>query len=176
MRSSRRRSRTRYDRTPPPRGYDDVGTLFEAVDTLASGTFFSQAAKHRVAIVLTDGESRPFDPALLREALGAGPKVDFVVMRVGGSRDRVWAGGAPVRDYRPDPAAEKRTEALVRATGGVEVSPGNTDALVRAVRSATGSGPEVEQGRLLRVLGLAPWFALATLVPLGYLLWRRNLS
>jgi hypothetical protein len=97
-------------------------------------------------------------------------------MRVGGPRDRVWAGGAPVRDYRPDPAAEKRTETLVRATGGVEVSPGDTDALVRAVRAATGSGPEVEQGRLLRVLGLAPWFALATLLPLGYLLWRRNLS
>jgi len=76
---------------PPPRGYDDVGTLFEAVDTLASGTFFSPAAKHRVAIVLTDGESRPFDPALLREALAAGPNVDFVVMRVGGPRDRVWA-------------------------------------------------------------------------------------
>jgi len=161
---------------PPPRGYDDVGTLFEAVDTLASGTFFSPAAKHRVAIVLTDGESRPFDPALLREALAAGPSVDFVVMRVGGPRDRVWAGGSPVRDYRPDPAAEKRTEALVRATGGVEVSPGNTDALVRAVRSATGSGPQVEQGRLLRVLGLAPWLALASLIPLGYLLWRRNLS
>ena len=67
-----------------------------------------------------------------------------------------------MRDYRPDPAAEKRTEALVRATGGAEASPGNTDALVRAVRSATGSGPQVEQGRLLRVLGLAPWLALAT--------------
>jgi hypothetical protein len=44
------------------------------------------------------------------------------------------------------------------------------------VKSATGSGPEVEQGRLLRVLGLAPWLALAALLPLGYLLWRRNLS
>ena len=111
---------------PPPRGYDDVGTLFEAVDTLASGTFFSQAAKHRVAIVLTDGESRPFDPALLREALGAGPKVDFVVMRVGGSRDRVWAGGVarsrlPAGSCRREAdrgarPRDRRRGGLVRAT------------------------------------------------------------
>ena len=161
---------------PPPRGYDDVGTLFAAVDTLGSGTFFGPSAKHRVAIVLTDGESRPFDPGLLREALAAGPSVDFVVIRVGSPRDRVWVGGTPKSDYRPEPTSEQRTATLVRATDGVEVSAGDTDAIVRAVRSAVGSGPEVERGRLLRVFGLGKWFALASLVPLGYLLWRRNLS
>ena len=103
---------------PPPRGYDDVGTLFEAVDTLASGTFFSPAAKHRVAIVLTDGESRPFDPALLREALArrpegrlrrdagrrpARPRVGRWVARArlpAGSRRREADGGARPRDRR----------------------------------------------------------------------------
>ena len=161
---------------PPPRGYDDVGTLFASLDTLGSGTFYRPTAKHRVAIVLTDGESRPFDSGLLREALGAGPPIDFVVMRFGSSRDRVWAGGAAVKDYRPEPTSAARTAQLARATKGEEFSSGDIDGVARHVRAAVGSGPEVEQGRLLRVVGLGKWFALASLVPLGYLLWRRNLS
>lgn len=161
---------------PPPRGYDDVGTLFAAVDTFASGTFFSPSAEHRVAIVLTDGESRPFDVPLLKETLAAGPPVSFVVLRFGSDRDRVWAGGTPVRDYRPERTAEQRTADLVGATNGTEVSSGNIDGVVRAVRDAVGRGPQVEGGQLLRVIGLGTWFALASLVPLGYLLWRRNLS
>src|SRR6185503_10671615 len=52
---------------PPPRGYDDVGTDFSSLDTLATGTFFGPETKRRVAIVLTDGESREFDSGLLRE-------------------------------------------------------------------------------------------------------------
>jgi hypothetical protein len=161
---------------PPPRGYDDVGTLFESLDTLGSGTFYSPTAKHRVAIVLTDGESRQFDSGLLREALGAGPPIDFVVMRFGSSRDRVWRGATPAKDYRPMEASAARTEQLVRATDGKEASAGDIDGVVRTVRSEVGNGPEIEQGQLLRVIGLGKWFALASLVPLSYLLWRRNLS
>jgi hypothetical protein len=161
---------------PPPRGYDDVGTLFESLDTLGSGTFYSPTTKHRVAIVLTDGESRAFDSGLLREALGAGPPIQFVVMRFGSTRDRVWAGGAPLEDYRPETSSAARVAQLVRATDGKEASPGDVDAVVRTVRSAVGSGPEVDSGQLLRVIGLGKWFALASLIPLGYLLWRRNLS
>jgi hypothetical protein len=161
---------------PPPRGYEDIGTDFASLDTFGSGTFYSPTAKRRVAIVLTDGESRPFDSALLQEALGAGPPVDFVVMRFWSRRDRVWRGGSPAKDFRPIEASAARTAQLVRATDGKEASPGDIDSVVRTVRSAVGSGPEVEQGQLLRVIGLGKWFALASLVPLGYLIWRRNLS
>ena len=161
---------------PPPRGYDDIGTDFASLDTLASGTFFGPKAKRRVAVVLTDGESRPFDSALLREALGGGAPIDFVVMRYWSPRDRIWQGGSPVKDFRPVEASEARTAQLVRATDGTEASPGDIDRIARTVRSAVGSGPQVEQGQLLRVISLGKWFALLSLVPLGYLLWRRNLS
>ena len=161
---------------PPPRGYDKVGTLFAAVDTFASGTFYSQGVKHRVAIVLTDGESRPFDVADLRQTLASGPPVDFMIVRIWTSRDRVWIGDTQVADYKADPSSERRTEELARATGGEVFSPGDTDGIVGAVRKSVGSGPEVEGGRLLRVVGLGQWFALAALLPVGYLLWRRNLG
>jgi len=161
---------------PPPRGYDDVGTDFSSLDTLATGTFFGPETKRRVAIVLTDGESREFDSGLLREALGSGPPIDFVVIRTWSPRDRVWQGGSAVKDFRPQDSSAARTAQLVRATGGKEASPGDIDGVVRTVRSAVGSGPEVDSGQLLRVISLGKWFALLSLVPLGYLLWRRNLS
>lgn len=161
---------------PPPRGYDDVGTLFAAVDTFASGTFFRPTTTHRVVIIFTDGESRPFDTAGLRESLASGPPVTFVVVRIWNSHDRVWVRGTPVRDYRPDRASELRTAELVRATSGLEATPGDVGRIASAVRRAAGSGPELEQGELLHVVGLGRWFALACLVPLGYLLWRRNLG
>lgn len=161
---------------PPPRGYDKVGTLFASVDTFGSGTFFSAGTKHRVAIVLTDGESRPFDVADLRQTLATGPPVTFVIVRIWSSRDRVWIGKTPAADYRADPLSERRTEDLARATGGKVFAPGDIDGIVGAVRKAVGSGPVVERGQLLRVVGLGRWFALAALLPLGYLLWRRNLG
>jgi hypothetical protein len=40
--------------SPPPRGLDTVGTLFESLDTLVGTTFFSPGIRHRLAIVLTD--------------------------------------------------------------------------------------------------------------------------
>ena len=111
---------------PPPRGYDDVGTLFEAVDTLASGTFFSPAAKHRVAIVLTDGESRPFDPALLREALARRPERRLrrdagrrpARPRVGrwGARARLPAGSCRREADGGARPRDRRRGGLVRAT------------------------------------------------------------
>jgi len=161
---------------PPPRGYDKVGTLFAAVDTLGSGTFYSRTVKHRVAIVLTDGESRPFDVSELRQTLAVGPQADFVIVRIWSARDRVWIDKTPVADYRADPTSERRTDDLARATGGEIFSPGDTDGIVGAVRRSVGSGPEIERGQLLRVVGLGQWFALAALLPLGYLLWRRNLG
>jgi hypothetical protein len=161
---------------PPPRGYDKVGTLFASVDTFASGTFFASNTKHRVAIVLTDGESRPFDVADLRQTLAAGPPVAFMIVRIWGSRDRVWIGKTPATDYRADPTSERRTEDLARATGGRVFSPDDIDGIVGAVRKEVGSGPVVERGQLLRVVGLGRWFAFAALIPLGYLLWRRNLG
>jgi hypothetical protein len=161
---------------PPPRGYERTGTLFAALDTLASGTFYSPTARRRVAIVLTDGESRPFDVRDLRQTLAAGPRVRFTIVRVGSSHDRVWLDKTPDPNFKADPSSQRRTEDLARATGGEVFSPNDTDGIVKSVRDAVGSGPRVERGQLLHVVGLGRWFALAALLPLGYILWRRNLG
>lgn len=161
--------------TPAPRGYDEVGTLFAAVDTLAGGAFYGKAAKHRIAIVLTDGESRPFDVADLRDTLSRGPAIDFFVLRVWRDEERIWKGDTPNARYRPDPRSEQRVEELARATGGRAFSEGRVERLASAVEDELGSGPEVERGQILRVVALGRWAVLASLVPLLFLFWRRNL-
>ena len=48
-------------------------------------------------------------------------------------------------------------------------------AVAAAARAAIGDGPTGAQGRELRSVELAPYAALATGLPLAFLLWRRNL-
>lgn len=160
---------------PPPRGFGEVGTLFAAVDTLASGTFYGSEAKYRIAIVLTDGESRPFDVADLRDTLQRGPSVSFFVLRFWHDDERIWKGNTPNARYRSDPNSEQRVDDLARATGGRQFGEGSVEGLANAVEDALGSGPEVERGQILRVVALGRWAVLAALFPLLFLFWRRNL-
>ena len=102
------------------------------------------------------------------DGLRRGPPVEQARPRLAG---RLGGQGLPAAD-----SSAARTAQLARATNGKEASPGDIDRVVRTVRSAVGSGPEVDSGQLLRVISLGKWFALLSLVPLGYLLWRRNLS
>lgn len=161
--------------SPPPAGYDRQGTHFAALDTLAGTNFFDPGVERRLAVVLTDGESREFDVASLREVLADGPPTRFVIVRFWHEDERVWGGSVPERDYSADPLSERRTAELARATGGEAFEEDELDEAIRAARAAVGRGPVVERGETLDVISLGRWFALAALVPLGFLLWRRNL-
>ncbi len=58
---------------PASRAMDQVTTLFAAFDSMPGDTFFTPGARERVVVVLTDGESAPYDTAMLRQALAGGP-------------------------------------------------------------------------------------------------------
>jgi hypothetical protein len=160
--------------TPPPRGYETVGTLFAAFDTLAGTNFFGEGVKHRLAVVLTDGESAPFDAAALRDALAEGPPTKFVVIRFWQPDERVWQGEQPERDYRPDPSSGRALRRLASATGARTFQETELGGAARAARELLATGPLREEGSTLRAHALSRWFAVAALVPLALLLWRRN--
>jgi hypothetical protein len=161
--------------SPPPRGYERVGTLFEALDTLAGTNFFGEGIEHRLAIVLTDGESAPFNTETLRDALAQGPPTAFIVVRFWRADERVWTGEQPERAYRADPASAGMVRQLASVTGARTFEETDVGGAVRAARRLIGDGPLRGEGTALRVHPLARWFVIAAFVPLAFLLWRRNI-
>jgi hypothetical protein len=162
---------------PPPTITAVVATNIGAVGALGTQNFFSPppAGKHRVVVLLTDGESRGFDPGPVAQALRHAPGVHLVVVRVGSEGESIWDGSTRESSYHPDPNAGAKLESLASATGTKVYDEGSTGAAARAVEAAVGSGPTVVLGTEAKTRTLAPYLALLALVPLLLVLPRIRL-
>ena len=161
---------------PPPKGFADVATTFAALDTFAGTNFFADGIPNRLVILFTDGETAPYFTGDLHEALRPAPHTRFVIIRIGHAGERIFIGKRADRGYRPDPAAAQATRTLASAVGGSAYAAGDVQGAVGAARGFLGRGPLHGVGEGLHVVALARWLVLASLLPLGFLLWRRNLA
>jgi hypothetical protein len=144
---------------PPPRDVNPVATTFDALAALGTQGFFPGSIRKRVALLVTDGESAPFDPATVASALDRGG-VRLAVIRVGGGGERVWdPDGKPEAAYHADPGGARRSVANLDQALGER--PG-TDPLGFA-RSALGSGPTHAVASEPRTRTLAPLAVLLAL-------------
>ncbi len=157
---------------PPPNEIAPNATDFSALADLGTQSFFSPSVQHRVVVVLTDGESVPFDASSIATGL-AGASV--VVIRFWHANERVFDGEVAEPEYRPDPASAELVEELASATGGAVFSPSQLGDAADAVRQAAGTGSTFAVGSDVRRTPLAPWIALVSLVPLAVLARRRLL-
>jgi hypothetical protein len=143
---------------PPPRDVNPVATTFDALTALATQGFFPDSARKRVVLLLTDGESAPFDPGGVASALDRGG-IRLAVIRVGGGGERVWTNGRPEALYHADPAGARRSiatldEALGRPPGSSPIA---------FVRRALGSGPTTAVAVEPKTRTLAPLVVLVAL-------------
>jgi hypothetical protein len=159
---------------PPPKGFEDRATTFAALDTVGGDNFFSGGVKHRLVVLLTDGESAPYFGGDLRESLRSPPRTRFVIVRMGGQGERIWVNGRLDPRYRPDANAAHATAGLAKVVEGRAFREGQVAPATAAAKRFLGTGPLEGVGRGLRAIALAPWLALASLVPLLFLLWTRN--
>ena len=149
---------------PPPATNSVTATNLGSLGALGTQSFFSPTAKHRVAIVLTDGESRPFDQQQTARSLG---QVTPIFIRIGDSDESVYdSGGKPESGYHPDPAAGLTLGSLAQAAGGKAFGESQLGAAASAVRAALGHGPARPAALTVSTRALAPYLALAALVPL----------
>jgi hypothetical protein len=160
---------------PPPKGLGDIATTYASLDTFSGTNFFSDGIPNRLVILFTDGETAPYFAGDLREALRPAPRTRFVIIRVGNARERIFIGSRPDRGYRPDPTAAQETSNLAKIVGGRALREGDVQGAIRAARALLGRGPLHGVGEGLRVIALARWLVLLSLLPLGFLLWRRNI-
>jgi len=159
---------------PPPKGFEDRATTFASLDTFGGDNFFSSGIKHRLVVLFTDGETAPYFGGDLRESLRLRPGTRFVIVRMGGQGERIWVNGHLDPGYRPDPSAAHATAGLAAVVRGSAFREGQVEAATHAAQRYLGTGPLEGVGRGLRAIALAPWLALASLIPLLYLLWTRN--
>jgi hypothetical protein len=135
--------------------------------------FFSPGVEKRALVVFTDGESQPV--STLGTDFAATPKVDVTFVRMGEASERIYEGGVAEAGYMPDPAARVTLAAAAAAVQGRVVQESAIAEAAPAVRAALGTGPTsprlIEGNRQ----ALMPWVALLAVVPLGFVLYRRNL-
>ena len=158
---------------PPPSSVSVRATTFTALEAIPGSSFFATSAKRRAIVLLTDGESNPFDPGELGRALA---RTDLIVIRFWSAGESVFGpSGRPEPAYRPDPSAPATLDALAAATGGRAFAEGDLGAAKARLRGLVETGPTAAVvGRTRRETALAPFVALAALAPLVLFLRRRG--
>jgi hypothetical protein len=153
--------------SPPPRETQRVATGFAALAELRTAGFYSRAQTRRALLLITDGESVPFDAAALAHTLAVRPQIHVVVVRVGGAGDRLrTASGQAGGIYRPDPAGARRAVSqLVDATKGRSFT-GSAAGVAASLRSEIGTGTTLRVAAEPETRSLAVFVVLLSVVPL----------
>ena len=159
---------------PPPQSIAVNATTLAPLADVATQGYYLPAARKRLLVVLTDGESQSFSAAAVARALRFGPGASLILVRIWAEGERVFGPSGQPESYRPDPESGPALAGLAAATGGRVFAEGDLGAATQFARSTLGTGPTTARGRELRTTPLAPYVAAAALVPLLFVLRRRN--
>lgn len=159
---------------PPPTRRRQNATDLNALAQLGPQGFFPATPERRIVVVLSDFETDPFPIAKLGAILRR-QRLELVLVHVWDAEERIF-GGLGDAGYRPIPRSLETVEQLAGAAGGRAFAESELEQAQAAVREALGSGPAKPLWQQRSRTELAPWLALASLLPLGFVLWRRNLG
>jgi hypothetical protein len=160
------------NRPPPTQLYHDRATTFQALFPMGNSDYYSPGVRHRILVVFTDGENQPFrsiDFDLAR-AMGLAP----LFVHVWAPDERIYVHGRTDRRYKPDPTSSTMLSRFAAAAGGRVFGEDDLHALLQTIRDEAGNSSARTKVIGYARVPLAPWFLLAGVVPLGFLLYRRN--
>jgi hypothetical protein len=161
------------DHPPPSQPYPGRATNFQALIPLVDSHFYGPAVQRRLLVVFTDGEAAEISP-VLRATLRR--RVTPVFVHVWDPADRIYrADGTIDPGYRADPASSAALDEIALLAGaGPPLDEQDSKRAARAARGAVGFAGTHERVDAYARIALAPWIVLAGVVPLAFLLWRRN--
>jgi hypothetical protein len=163
------------DSPPPSQIYQGRATTLEALVPLVESHFFAPGVVRRVLVVFTDGESQPISPVL---KLTLQRRVTPIFVHVWASHDLLYDrahGRKPDTGYAPDPASAALLAQVAQITAGHAYSETQLSQIVHATRDAVGFASTRRRVNAYARVALAPWVVLGGILPLGFLLYRRNL-
>lgn len=162
------------ERPPPTFFFTTRATQLNALAAIPERGFFSPSARKRVLVVYTDGESQPVDEELTR-AFARKPHVDTLLVHVWGNDERIYETGVPERGYTPDPASAAALRHAARLVDGRLFAEADAADAGAAARKLLGEGPTRERELEGERRALMPYATMLALLPLGFVLLRRNL-
>ncbi|MGH2884557.1 MAG: VWA domain-containing protein, partial [Solirubrobacteraceae bacterium] len=168
---------------PPPVGQAARITSYAALADIAGGNYFDPHVRRRLIVLLSDGESNPFDPAALSHELAFSDGYRFVAIRFWDAQEQVFdADGKAEPGYHPDPAGRALLTGLASALDGRFFEESDAGGAASYLREILGRGPTAHPKVSLGERALAPYVAgvalallLVALLPLG-LMRRRILA
>jgi hypothetical protein len=159
---------------PPPAGTEDLATDYNSLGSAGTNNYYRPDVGKRLLVLFSDGESRFFDEVQLQKDLEKGG-VHVLFVQLWDPNEKIYLQRNNVDPgYRPDP--QSRDEARrVAAAGSGEVLGERPDVLIGRAKAYLGSGRETKVREQRTRVSLGPYVALAALLPLGFVLLRRNL-
>src|SRR5262245_24459646 len=92
---------------------------FDAVAPFPLEGYFGPGKTKRLLVIITDAESTTFNYSGVKKSFEARPRTAVVLVRIGGSGERVYGtDGLPESDYVPPPATGSTLKAFLDATRG----------------------------------------------------------
>jgi hypothetical protein len=159
---------------PPPAGTEDLATDFNSLGDTAANNYYRPNVAKRLLVVFSDGESRFFDEVELGRDLEKG-RVRVLFVHLWDPNEKIFLQRNNVDPgYRPDPQSQGEAR-RVAAAGGGELLGEDPAVLTGRVKAFLGSGAESKVREQRTRVSLGPYVALAALLPLGFVLLRRNL-
>ncbi|MBA2462592.1 MAG: VWA domain-containing protein [Actinobacteria bacterium] len=162
------------ERPPPVLFYSTRATSLESLAGIPARDYFSPSARKRLLIVLTDGESRPLEGELAK-AFSRRPRIETLLIHYWEANERIYETGVAERGYRPDRASTSMLANVATRVGGHVFAEGQSGELQAAAAEALGSGPTRERVIEGERRALMPYATLVALIPLSFVLLRRNL-
>jgi hypothetical protein len=160
---------------PPPSYSSTLATSIEGLGAVPRQNYFTPGVKKRVLVVLSDGESRTLEnPTEFDEAFDRKPKIETIFVRLWDADERIYLTGVPEVGYEPDPASGEQLQQIAALIDGRIVEESDVDELPGMVAEVVGDGPTRAREHEGRRRALMPWITLAAILPLGFVLRRRN--
>lgn len=160
---------------PPPIAYLSTGvTTYAVLSAFVAGGLFEPTTKRRLLVVLTDGESRPYNVAGIGSLLRRQPAVRLILIHVWDARERVYTNGVPEAAYQPQLSSTPGLKRLADASSGRVFSEAQLAEAIQTERRFLGSGRTAEARRASVRRSLAPFLLLGTLPSLLFLAIRRS--
>lgn len=164
------------ERPPPSQSYfGGITTTLGALSAVPARNYFSPSARRRLLVVLTDGETDRVESDLAG-AFRRPPRISTLLVRFGEAGEGIFETGVREDAYRPNPAGGAAAlEQIASAVGGRVFSERELEGVQAAARSALGEGPTRQRVLEGERVALMPYVTLAAVLPLAFILLRRNL-